>query len=186
MGGKLLIIKMVAETSTGRLLGMQAVGPGDVSKRIAEAALAIQAGMTVEDLTNADLPYAPPFSPAIDNVIATAHILENKLMGRMSGISSMTLKAMLDKGEQEVFLLDVRNADEYETMRLGMGETLMPLGALRQRLNELPQDKNAYIVAYCKSSLRAYEAQTVLNNEGWTNVHILEGGLVAWPFGREK
>jgi len=185
MGGKLITMKMVADSKSGKILGLQAIGTGDASKRIAEAAIAIQGGMTVEDLTNADLPYAPPFSPAIDNLITTAHVLENKLEGRMHGLSSVAVKEILDS-KQDVFLLDVRGPDEYEATRLGAGETLMPLGKLRDRLDELPQDKDALIIAYCKSSARAYEAETVLRKHGWSNVFIMEGGLVAWPFAKEK
>ncbi|MBN2452040.1 MAG: FAD-dependent oxidoreductase [Lentisphaeria bacterium] len=185
MGGNLLVLKLVAERGTGRLLGLQCVGPGDVSKRIATAAMALHGNLTVADLANADLPYAPPFSPAIDNLIMAAHVLENKITGRMKGISSRDLKAKLDAGEK-IFLVDTRGADEYEQMRLGIGEVLIPLGALRDRLGELPADKDAEIVCYCKISLRGYEAASLLEAHGWRNVKVLEGGIMAWPFPREK
>lgn len=185
MDGKLLGIKLVADNKTRRILGMQCVGPGDASKRIAVAATAIQAGMTVDDMLNLDLPYAPPFSPAIDPVITAAHVLENKMDGRMKGISSLALKKRLDAGEK-LFLLDTRGPDEFEEMRLGIGETLIPLGALRRRLHDLPQDKDQEIICYCKISLRGYEAACLLEANGWTNVKVLEGGIAAWPFPREK
>ena len=185
MGGKLLVTKMVADRGTGRLLGVQCIGPGDVSKRIATAAMALHGKLTVTDLTVADLPYAPPFSPAIDNLIAAAHVLENKMTGRMTGISSRAVKEKVDAGEQP-FLLDARGPDEYEAMRLGIGEVLIPLGALRKRLSELPQDKDAEIICFCKISLRGYEAASLLQAHGWTNVKVMEGGLMAWPFAREK
>jgi rhodanese-related sulfurtransferase len=71
-------------------------------------------------------------------------------------------------------------------MRLGIGETLIPIGMLRKRLHLIPQDKNAEIVCYCKISLRGYEAARVLEAHGWKNVKVMEGGIVAWPFQREK
>ena len=181
----MLTTKMTAERKTGRLLGVQCIGPGDVSKRIACAAMAIQGSLTVEDLCTADLPYAPPFSPAIDNFIATAHILDNKIAGRLKGISAAEVKTKLDQGE-DLFLLDARGPDEYEQMRLGVGETLIPLGALRGRLEELPADKNKEIICYCKISLRGYEAALLLESHGWTNVKVMEGGVVTWPYPREK
>jgi rhodanese-related sulfurtransferase len=141
--------------------------------------------LTVGELTVADLPYAPPFSPAIDNLIATAHVLENKMTGRMTGISSREVKAKLEAGETP-FLLDARGPDEYEAMRLGIGEVLIPLGALRKRLHELPEDKSTEIICYCKISLRGYEAASLLEANGWTNVKVMEGGIMAWPFAREK
>ncbi len=185
MGSKLLVVKVVAEKSSGRLLGVQCVGPGDVSKRIAAAAMALHGRLTVADLTVADLPYAPPFSPAIDNLIAAAHVLENKMTGRMAGTSSCEVKAKVDAGEN-VFILDTRGPDEYEAMRLGIGEVLIPLGALRRRMNELPEDKTKEIICFCKISLRGYEAASLLEANGWTNVKVMEGGIMAWPFAREK
>lgn len=185
MGGKLLVIKMVADRASGRLLGVQCVGPGDVSKRIATAAMALHGRLSVTDLTVADLPYAPPFSPAIDNLIAAAHVLENKMTGRMAGLSCRELKAKVD-AKDNVFILDARGPDEYEQMRLGIGEVLIPLGALRKRLADLPADKNREIVCLCKISLRGYEAASYLEAQGWTNVKVMEGGIMAWPFAREK
>lgn len=185
MNGKLVVTKMVAQKSTGRILGAQVVGPGDVAKQVAQWALAIQGNMKVEDIVNADLPYAPPFSLAIDHFIATAHLMQNKLKGRFKGIPVMEVKRKLDSGEKP-FFLDARGPDEYEVMRLGVGETLIPLGALRKRLSELPEDKEAEIICYCKISLRGYEAAIVLEANGWKNVRVMEGGIMAWPYPREK
>jgi rhodanese-related sulfurtransferase len=71
-------------------------------------------------------------------------------------------------------------------MRLGIGETLIPIGDLRGRLEDLPEDKNHEILCYCKISLRGYEAARVLESVGWKNVKVLEGGVMAWPYEREK
>lgn len=185
MDSKLLVTKMIADRKTGRILGAQCVGPGDVSKQISQWAMAIKGGFTVEDLVNADLPYAPPFSLAIDHCIATAHIMQNKIKGRMTGISAMDVKRKLDKNEAP-FMLDVRNPDEYEEMRLGIGETVIPLGMLRKRFGELPQDKDKEIICYCKISLRGYEASLVLKANGWKDIKVMEGGIMAWPYRREK
>jgi NADPH-dependent 2,4-dienoyl-CoA reductase/sulfur reductase-like enzyme/rhodanese-related sulfurtransferase len=185
MGGKLIVGKLVAEAKTGRILGFQAVGPGDVSKRVATVATAILGKLAVSDLVNADLPYAPPYSLALDHVIVSAQVLENKLLGRMKGISVSEVKRKLDAGEK-IFLLDTRGPQEFEQMRLGIGETLIPLGALRKRLAELPQDKDAEIIVFCKISLRGYEAEGVLEAHGWRNVKVMEGGIMAWPYPREK
>ncbi len=185
MGGKLVVTKLVADSRSGRLLGCQCIGPGDVSKRIAAAAMALTGKLAVMDLTVADLPYAPPFSPAVDNLITAAHVLENKMTGRMVGLSAQEVKAKVDNGD-DVLILDNRGPAEYEQMRLGIGEVLMPLGALRGRLDELPTDKSKEIICFCKISLRGYEAAGLLAANGWTNVKVMEGGIMAWPFAREK
>lgn len=185
MNGKLLITKVLADKKTGRILGAQCLGPGDVSKQIAIWAVAVKAGLTIDDMVNADLPYAPPFSLAIDHSIAGAHILQNKMRGFFTGISAMELKEKLERGDK-MFILDTRGPDEYEQTRLGIGEHLIPLGALRKRLNELPEDKNTEIIAYCKISLRGYEASVILKAQGYKNVKLLEGGISAWLYDKEK
>jgi len=185
MEGKLLITKLIADSKTGRVLGAQCIGPGNVAKQIAQWAMAIQGKLTVEDLINADLPYAPPFSLAIDHFIATAHIMQNKMKGRMKGISCREVYDKIRAGEKP-FLIDTRGPEEFEEMRLGIGETLIPLGALRKRLKELPEDKNKEIICFCKISLRGYEAALALEGNGWNNVEVMEGGIMAWPYPKEK
>jgi len=185
MTAKPIMMKMVADKKSGKLLGVQCIGPGDVSKRIASAAMAIHGGLKVSDLVTADLPYAPPFSPAIDNLITLSHVVENKMSGLMNGISAIDVKKKLDDGEK-FLLLDARGPDEFEGMRLGVGEMLIPLGQLRQRIGELPEEKDTSIICYCKISLRGYEAALILESFGYTNVQVMEGGIICWPFKREK
>ena len=96
-----------------------------------------------------------------------------------------TVKKKIDNKE-DIFLLDVRGPDEFEAMRLGLGEQLIPLGKLRDSVAKLPEDKDKEIIVYCKISLRGYEASCFLKSIGYTNVKVMEGGLIAWPFPREK
>ncbi|HAK97692.1 MAG TPA: pyridine nucleotide-disulfide oxidoreductase, partial [Planctomycetes bacterium] len=147
---KPLLMKLVADAKTGRLLGVQATGPGDGAKRIDVAAAAITAGMTVDDVANLDLSYAPPYAPAMDNLITAANVARNKRAGLMIGVSAQDVKAKLDRGDDFVFL-DVRSPKEYAQVRLPKS-VLIPLGALRGRLAELPRDKE--IIAFCQVSLR--------------------------------
>ncbi|MCX8043011.1 MAG: FAD-dependent oxidoreductase [Desulfobacterota bacterium] len=185
MNGKLLITRLVAERATGRILGAQCIGAGDVAKQIGQWAMAITGKLRVDDIVTADLPYAPPFSQAIDHCIATAHLMQNKMRGVLKGISASEVYEKLSGGDKP-FLLDVRGPDEFNAMRIGAGEQLIPLGALRTRLGELPVDKNREIICYCKISLRGYEAARILEAHGWKNVRVMEGGIMAWPFPREK
>jgi NADPH-dependent 2,4-dienoyl-CoA reductase/sulfur reductase-like enzyme/rhodanese-related sulfurtransferase len=185
MGGAPIVIKMLADKSTGKFLGIQAVGLGDVSKRIAMAAVALHGRMSIADMVNLDLPYAPPFSSAIDNLITAVHVIENKWRRNMNGISSVEVKKKVENKEN-VFLLDVRGPDEFEAMRLGIGEKLIPLGQLRSKIGELPEEKETEIIVWCKISLRGYEAACFLSARGYTNVKVMEGGIIAWPYSREK
>jgi rhodanese-related sulfurtransferase len=168
----------LVDTRTRRLLGAQAVGPGAGDKRMDVAAMAITAGMTVDQLSKVDLCYAPPYAPALDNLITAANVARNKLDGQMAGVTSSEVKQRLD-GKNGFVLLDVRSPAEHQQERLP-GSTLIPLGALRSRLGELPRDKE--IVTFCKLSLRGYEAAKILQGAGFTNVRVMDGGITAWPF----
>ncbi len=175
---KPLLLKLVVDKNSRRLLGAQATGPGAGDKRIDVAAMAITAGMTVDQLANADLCYAPPYAPAMDNIITAANVARNKLDGRMVGVSPMEVHRMMEE-KADFFFLDVRGPAEYEQVRLP-GATSIPLGALRGRLNELPKDKE--IVAFCKISLRGYEAALILQAAGFEKVRVMDGGIAMWPF----
>jgi NADPH-dependent 2,4-dienoyl-CoA reductase/sulfur reductase-like enzyme/rhodanese-related sulfurtransferase len=181
MGANILITKVVVDKNTNRILGAQVLGPGDVSKQVTTWAMAIQAKMTVEDMLNLDLPYAPPYSLAIDHSIATAHIMQNKLDGLFVGITPTELKEKLER-KDPMFLMDLRNPGEFEVMKIGIGEKLIPQWEFRDRWDELPKDKNAEIIAWCKISLRGYEAVRALMEYGYTNVKLLEGGVLGWPW----
>ncbi len=185
MQGKLLISKMIADRKTGRVLGFQCIGPGEASKRVATVAMAIRGQLNVADLVNADLPYAPPYSLALDHVISAAQVLENKLLGRMQGLSVTEVKQRVDRGAA-CFIIDTRTPAEFEELRLGIGEVLIPQGALRSRLHELPQERSTEIIVYCRVSLRGYEVAAILQAHGWNNVKVMEGGISAWPYSREK
>ncbi|MCP4642800.1 MAG: FAD-dependent oxidoreductase [bacterium] len=175
---KPLLFKMIADRKTRRLLGVQATGPGAGDKRIDVAAMAITAGMTVDQMANADLSYAPPYAPAMDNIITAANIARNKLDGVMTGITPIEVKEKIDRGDDFVFL-DVRSPAEVEQMRLP-GSINIPLGALRPRAGELPKDKE--IVAFCKISLRGYEAALILGAAGFADVKVMDGGIAMWPY----
>ena len=185
MGADLLVSRILVDRKTERILGYQCVGAGDVSRQLAAAAMAVQGKLALEELCCADLPYAPPFSPAIDPFIVAAHIVQNKIKGRIKTISAEDVYS-LSKTENPPFFLDGRGPDEYELLRLGIGEKYIPMGALRSRLGELPQDKDREIICFCKVSMRGYEAALTLQANGWNNVRVLEGGIAAWPYAREK
>jgi NADPH-dependent 2,4-dienoyl-CoA reductase/sulfur reductase-like enzyme/rhodanese-related sulfurtransferase len=175
---KPLYLKLVVDRATRRLLGAQATGPGAGDKRIDAAALAITAGMTVDQIANADLVYAPSYSPAMDNLITAANVARNKLDGLMDGVSPLEVHRMLQAGEDFLFL-DCRSPQEHEKVRLPRAR-LIPLGALRGRLEELPRDRE--IITFCEVSLRGYEAAIILKTAGFQKVRVMDGGVAMWPF----
>ena len=173
----LLMLKLVADRKTRRLLGAQATGPGAADKRVDVAMMAIAAGLTVDELANADLGYAPSYSAVSDNLIAAANVVRDKLDGAFVGVTPAEIQARLGRHES-IVLLDVRTAEEFEEQRLP-GATSMPLGALRERLSELPREGD--IVVVCDIGVRAYEGALILKAAGFERVAVLEGGIAMWP-----
>jgi rhodanese-related sulfurtransferase len=134
----------------------------------------------VDDVANLDLGYAPPFGPPIDPIATAAHVLANKLEGIAKSVSPLEAKRRIDRGDDFIFL-DVRTPDEFRALRLPYDNVIhIPLGALRDKAGALPKDRD--ILAFCKISMRGYEAQLILNAMGFQRVWFVEGGLVAWPF----
>lgn len=173
-------IKLIADRETSRLLGAQVIGPGEGVKRIDVAASVLKFGGTVKDVADLDLGYAPPYSTAIDPVAHAANIVRNKLEGLAHGISSMELKTKID-GEGDFVLLDVRTHGEVERQPFGDPRVVhIPVQELRSRHGELPRGKE--IITFCRTSVRAYEAERILRGRGFQDVKFLDGSLVAWPF----
>ncbi len=176
-GAEMIIIKLVADQASGRLLGIQAVGPGEAAKRVDVAATAIAAAMTVDQTANIDHCYAPSYSEAMDNLHVAANVIKNKMAGHMHGISAGEVRNRLDAGE-ELVLLDVRTHSEFGGARIE-GSVHIPINALRGRINELP--KNREIIVFSRVSLSAYEASIILKANGFDTVRVMDGGITMWP-----
>jgi len=179
-GAREILVKLIANRSGGKLLGGQVLGEGEAAKRIDALASCLMLGATLENLANVDLAYAPPYNSALDPLHNAANVIWNKVSGYAKTLNPMEVKAKIDNGE-EFILLDVRSAEEWETSRIDAPQTrLIPLTELRARLDELPRNKE--IIIYCRTSIRAYQAQRILNGAGFDRVRFMDGSLRAWPF----
>jgi len=179
-GSRDILVKLVAEKSGGKLLGGQVVGPGDATKRVDVLVAALSFGATVDDLANLDLAYAPPYNSALDPLHNAANVIRNKQSGYARTLTMAEVRNKLEKGEDFV-LLDVRSQPEWDMQRIETRQAkLLPLPELRQRLDELSRDEE--IVIYCLTSIRAYQAQRILDGAGFKNVRFMDGSLAAWPY----
>jgi len=166
-GAKQINLKLIFRKSDGRILGAQAVGEADVARRIDVIATAIQFGGTVFDLEEAELCYAPQFGGAKDPVNFAGMIASNALRGD-------NLLADWGKlGSDGAFLLDVRDADEFEEAHIP-GAVNLPLNEIRSRMGELPRDREISI--YCGVGQRAYYATRILIQNGY-HAKNLAGGM---------
>jgi NADPH-dependent 2,4-dienoyl-CoA reductase/sulfur reductase-like enzyme/rhodanese-related sulfurtransferase len=166
-GAKYIAMKILFRRSDGRLLGVQVLGEDGVPKRIDAFAMAIQAGMTVYDLEEVELSYAPPFGSAKDPVNFAGMVAADILRDEMPICHWDAVN-----GD---FILDVRNPPELAVESVP-GAFNLPLSELRARLGELPRDREILVV--CRSGQRAYYATRVLLQNGFKARNI-SGGMLA-------
>lgn len=172
-GARPLALKLLFAPDTGKVLGAQAVGQKGVDKRIDVLATAIRAGMTVDDVADLELAYAPPFGSAKDPVNLAGMAAQNIRSGRV-GSAHWNEIAALDP--DLVIILDVRDASEREAGAIPRSIHI-PLKELRARLGELPRDKE--IIAHCASGQRSYNACRILAQNGF-RCRNLSGSYKTW------
>ena len=166
-GAKPIAMKVIFRKSDGRLLGAQALGQDGVDKRIDVFAAMIQMGATIYDLEEAELCYAPPFGSAKDPVNFAGMVAADVLRG------DMPLTHWNDA--KTGFLLDVREPIEQAVEKVPEAFNI-PLGQLRERLGELPRDREIHVI--CRSGQRAYYATRILVQNGF-NAKVLSGGMLS-------
>jgi NADPH-dependent 2,4-dienoyl-CoA reductase/sulfur reductase-like enzyme/rhodanese-related sulfurtransferase len=172
-GAEPIALKLIFEPGRGKLLGAQAVGREGVDKRIDILATALKGGLTVHDLADLDLAYAPPYGSAKDPVNLAGMVAQNVLCSDVK-LAQWTEIASLDPAT--TVLLDVRNAEERAKGQIP-DSLHIPLNQLRAKMAELPRDKE--IVVYCQSGQRAYFACRILAQNGF-NVRNLTGAYRTW------
>jgi NADPH-dependent 2,4-dienoyl-CoA reductase/sulfur reductase-like enzyme/rhodanese-related sulfurtransferase len=178
-GGKELVLKIVYDRKNSRLLGAQAFGSEGVEKRIDVLATALHGKMTLDDIAELDLAYAPPFSSANDPVNVAAFVAQNDVSGFSPLETAAGLKASLaaaKAGGAAALVLDVRNVNEYEEGHIA-GSLNLPLDELRFRLDELPRSVRIHI--HCRSGFRSHLALRILNENGYEDVVNVTGGYMA-------
>jgi len=172
-GAEPIALKILFAPDTGRLLGAQAVGHDGVDKRIDVLATALKARMTVHDLADLELAYAPPYGSAKDPVNLAGMAAQNILAGDVV-VAQWSEIGALDPRTQ--LLLDVRRDDERAKGFIP-GSVHIPLDQLRSRMDELPRDRE--VVAYCQSGQRSYYAARILAQHGF-RVRNLTGSYRTW------
>ena len=168
-GASPLHLKLLFDPDDGRILGAQVVGKDGVDKRIDVLATAIQARMTVCDLEEVELAYAPPYGSAKDPVNMAGFVAAGVLRGDQPVLYAE------DVGQDDL-LLDVRTSAEFAQGHIP-GAVNIPVDDLRGKLGELTKDRR--IVAYCKVGFRGYLATRILLQYGFDAVN-LSGGYTTW------
>ena len=173
-GGTLLTLKLVYDKKTSRLLGAQGFGLEGVDKRIDVAATALLGKLTVDDLAELDLAYAPPYSSANDPLNLAAFVAQNDVSG-FSPLLTADQAASVYQPATHV-ILDVRNLGEYARGHVP-GSVNLPVDELRARLAEV--DKSKTILVYCQVGFRGHLAVRILKEYGYPSVFNITGGYLS-------
>jgi len=172
-GGTQMSLKLLFTPDNGKILGAQIVGFDGVDKRIDVIATAIRAGMTVFDLMDLELAYAPPFSSAKDPVNMAGYVASNILLKDIEIVYWKDVPAPVSGG---AFLLDVRMPSEVEAGAVS-GSVNIPVDDLRNRIEEIPEDME--ILVYCQVGLRSYISNRILKQKGYI-VKNISGGYKSY------
>ncbi len=148
-----IIIKMIAERKTGRLLGLQAIGEGDADKRVNVVAAALTSGMTVDEFMHSDLTYAPPYSPAIDPLLVAAQILQGKIKKDIKSITPQELQKL-----SEVEVINIRNFTTEE-----LAEKIL-------------KENRKGVFLCCDKGMNSYLQAQKLKEKGCRDVGFIDGG----------
>ncbi len=173
-----MTLKLLFDPKTGRLLGAEGVGGEGVDKRIDVLAVALQAGMTVFDLEEMELAYAPQFGSAKDPVNMLGFVAAGLLRGDHPQMDVTQLAVV--GGSESPFLVDVRTADEFAAGHIP-GAVNFPVDGLRAQLGNLPRDRR--IAVYCQVGQRGYLATRILLQSGFDCVN-LGGGYTTFQLFR--
>ncbi|ASU23945.1 CoA-disulfide reductase [Vibrio qinghaiensis] len=177
-GAEIVSFKMLFDPQNGKIFGAQAVGKDGIDKRIDVMAVAQRAGMTVEQLQHLELTYAPPYGSAKDVINQAAFVATNIMKGDAKAIHF----DQIDSLSSAHIILDVRSPGERENGHHLKGDINIPVDQLRQRMNELPKDKE--IIIYCQVGLRGNVAYRQLVNNGFKARNLI-GGLRTYLFAKQ-
>lgn len=168
--------KLIYEVPTGRVLGAQALGKGEVCKRIDVIATVIKFGGTIDDLKDLELCYAPPFGTAKDITNFAGYIATNLMNDDFRQVHFHQVRELVENG---AFIIDVREKDEYELSHLNTSVNI-PMSEIRERINEIPKDRPVYL--HCRSGQRSYNVCLLLKHLGFTNIYNISAGFMGISF----
>jgi len=171
-GAAPLALKILFAVPGGKILGAQCIGTDGADKRIDIIATAIRAGMTVYDLQQLELAYAPPFGSAKDPVNMAGFVGGNILKGLVNSVTYDQAAAM-----ENALFVDVRTRKEFEAGSIPQSIHI-PREELRERIGELPKDRD--LVVFCRSGVRSYAACRVLKQSGYELLSNLSGGYLSY------
>ena len=176
-GAETVSLKVLFDPESGKLLGAQGIGRDGVDKRIDVIATAIYAGLTIDDLMNLELSYAPAFGSAKDAINQAGYVGNNIFTGKTESVQYGDLA---DKMAAGALLVDVRSESENAAGHIP-GSVLIPVDTLRENLDQL---KGKEVIVHCAVGQRGHTAVQLLKGHG-INAKNLDGGYTTWSQGMD-
>jgi NADPH-dependent 2,4-dienoyl-CoA reductase/sulfur reductase-like enzyme/rhodanese-related sulfurtransferase len=178
-GQKDLITELYYHAETEEILGAELFGEVGVDKRIDVLSTAIYAKLKVTDLSQLDLAYAPPYSPAKDPIVVTGFVTENMLNGKSAQISVEEVEEILNSNAiSDYFVIDSRTVAEYEKGTIPTAVNY-PLDEIRDHIDTIKQQEKPILI-FCQKGLRGYLAELILRHNNIENVVNVAGGFKLW------
>ena len=176
-GAETVSLKVLFDPESGKLLGAQGIGRDGVDKRIDVIATAIYAGLTIDDLMNLELSYAPAFGSAKDAINQAGYVGNNIFTGKTGSVQYGDLA---DKMAAGAMLVDVRSESENAAGHIP-GSVLIPVDTLRENLDQL---EGKEVIVLCAVGQRGHTAVQLLKGHG-INAKNLDGGYTTWSQGMD-
>ncbi|BDP99987.1 FAD-dependent oxidoreductase [Aquiluna sp. KACHI24] len=176
-GAERVSLKVLFDPETGKILGAQGIGRDGVDKRIDVIATAIYAGLTIDDLMNLELAYAPAFGSAKDAINQTGYVGNNVRTGKSPNIQWHEVRAAQESG---ALVVDVRTEDEHQNGNIP-NTVLIPIDTLRERVEEL---RGKEVIVTCAVGQRGHTATQILRQHG-IKARNLDGGYTTWRTGMD-
>lgn len=165
-------LKMIFEVPTRRILGCQAIGRGNVVKRVDVAATLISMGATLDDMKELELCYSPMFSTAKDPLNLAALVALNVINGEFKQVKVSDIREIVENGG---YIIDVREKPEFEAGHIKTAHNI-PMSEFRNRLDEIPKDRPVYV--HCRSAQRSYNVARALGQLGFDNIYNISGSYL--------
>ncbi|MDD3149294.1 MAG: FAD-dependent oxidoreductase [Candidatus Gastranaerophilales bacterium] len=166
-GSQELIIKVLADKKSRKLLGAQIIGKGEADKRTNVIATALSAKMTVDEFLEVDLTYAPPFSPAIDPILTAVQVLKNKMDKKSQAVKYSEFEKYLSEHEH-CYMVNASDLDECI-------EEYCVKSNGHKEVEKEPKDNKVFV--FCEGGLESYIISQRLKEKGYKDVKFIEGGL---------
>ena len=178
----MMSLELVVDKPTRRVLGIQgACSAGDALKARVDAVAGVlqYARPTVEDISNLEVSYAPPFASAMDVVNVVGNVADNVLAGRFKPVTGdQFMELWKNRDQNHIFFIDARPAKAGQAVQAQHPEWhSIPLEEIAARVNEVPKDQPVAII--CNTGLRAYDSLLILARNGITDVVNSTGGMQA-------